>query len=305
VVVTRWRSRLNASPSQRAGRILWRLGSFVVAWILVQGIVESLAGPLFAVLSRAAGEPVPMYPFTMLAGAAGGCWAALRFMQPVPWTVAGFSPGAWHPRRLLRGFAVGAAAILLVAALLWLVRALHVERVTVPSDGIVADSWSGTALRLFILLAPAALWEELAFRGFLYGVANEAAGRVAALATSSVAFGAVHLMNPGAGLRTTLIVMVAGWALALVREQDGLPAAWIAHLAWNWIMAAVLHVPVSGLPFATPGYRTVIEGPDWMSGGSWGPEGSLLALVVLGGAAGYAQRRGTDTIPHTSSQPRS
>jgi hypothetical protein len=55
-------------------------------------------------------------------------------------------------------------------------------------------------------------------------------------------------------------------------------------------MAAVLHVPVSGLPFATPGYRAVITGPDWLTGGSWGPEGGVLAAFVLGGAAVGAHR---------------
>jgi hypothetical protein len=105
-----------------------------------------------------------------------------------------------------------------------------------------------------------------------------------------VAFGVVHLLNPGAGVRTTVLVMLAGWCLALVREQLGLPAAWMAHFAWNWIMAAVLHVAVSGLPFATPGYRAVLRGPDWLTGGSWGPEGGLVAALVLAGAAGWSHR---------------
>jgi len=100
----------------------------------------------------------------------------------------------------------------------------------------------------------------------------------------------VHLMNPGAGVRTTLIVMLAGWCLCIVRERAGLPAAFTAHLAWNWVMAAVLHVPVSGLPFATPGYRAVVDGPVWLTGGSWGPEGGAVAALVLGGAAVWGQR---------------
>ena len=56
-------------------------------------------------------------------------------------------------------------------------------------------------------------------------------------------------------------------------------------------MAAVLHVPVSGLPFATPGYRAALSGSDWISGGAWGPEGGLVAMLVLGGSLAVGLRR--------------
>lgn len=254
-------------------------------------VVESLVGPLFAAASRAVGEPIPMYPFTMLAGCVGGCWAGWRYQFTAPWSALGFDAAAWHPRRLLAGFALGALAIGTTAALLWAVGFVRFDATPLSVDGIMADSWSGTALRLCLLLAPSALWEEIAFRGYLQAVAREA-GNSATIAriAQAVAFGAIHLTNPGAGLRTTCIVMLAGWSLALLRERTGLPAAWMAHLAWNWVMAAVLHMPVSGLPFATPGYRAVVTGPDWITGGSWGPEGGALAALVLGAAALVAHR---------------
>jgi uncharacterized protein len=275
-----------------AARVLWRLGSFAVAWILAQGIFESLAAPLFALLSRALGEPVPLYPFSMLVGVLGGCWVGFRFMDEVPWSMLGVGDGTWRVRPLLGGAIVGTAAIVVTAAVLWAARQLRFE--TVDALAFVGESWSGTALRLAVVLAPAALWEELAFRGYLYGVAVEATpdgqGPWLARAASSVAFGLVHLTNPGAGVRTTLIVMLAGWCLCLVRERVGLPGAFTAHFAWNWVMAAVLHVPVSGLPFATPGYKAVVTGPAWLTGGSWGPEGGLVAALVLAGAAAWSSR---------------
>jgi hypothetical protein len=202
--------------------------------------------------------------------------------------------GAWRWTRIGRGALLGTAAILVTAGMLWAVGALRFETMPAASiDGaaFVQDSWGGTALRLLLLLGPAALWEELVFRGYLYAVAQEAAGRWVARLSSSVAFGAVHLMNPGANVRTTVVVMLAGLCLCLVRERTGsLPAAWSAHLAWNWVMAAVLHVPVSGLPFATPEYRATLSGSDWISGGAWGPEGGLVAMLVLGGSLAVGLR---------------
>ena len=292
-----------------AVRVLWRLFAFGVAWILVQGIFESLAGSLFGALSAAVGEPVPMYPVSMLVGVLAGCWAGLRAFDDVPWSVLGMDGATWRPRPLLVGAALGTAAILVTTTLLWVAQQLRFE--TVSPMAFVGDTWTGTALRLLLILAPAALWEEIAFRGYLYDVAAEATpegqGPLLARAASSVAFGLVHLMNPGAGVRTTIIVMLAGWCLCVLREREGLPAAFTAHLAWNWVMAAVLHVPVSGLPFATPGYKAVVTGPAWLTGGAWGPEGGVVAALVLGGAAWWAgttsmSNASTDTSTHTSSQ---
>ena len=109
--------------------------------------------------------------------------------------------------------------------------------------------------------------------------------------SSSVAFSSVHLLNPGAGVRAGALVLLAGLCLALLRAHfDSLPAAWAGHVAWNWTMAALLHVPVSGLPFATPGYRVVLQGPDWLTGGTWGPEGSLAAALVMIGVLVWYHR---------------
>jgi membrane protease YdiL (CAAX protease family) len=279
----------------KALRVPWRLLSFGVAWILAQGIAESVLGPLFGLASRSIGESVPMYPWTSLIGVTAACAVALRFVDDVPWSVMALGPGAWQWRRVANGVLAGTAAILATAGVLWAVGALRFD--AMPAGGLdgatfVADSWGGTALRLLWLLGPAALWEELVFRGYLYAVAEDAAGRWVARLSSSVAFGAVHLMNPGANVRTTFVVMLAGLCLCLVRERtDSLPAAWSAHLAWNWVMAAVLHVPVSGLPFATPGYRATLSGSEWITGGAWGPEGGLVAMLVLGGSLAVGLRR--------------
>lgn len=282
----------------RSARVLLHLLAFAAGWILVQGIVESMAGPAFAWLSRVLGEPVPMFPFSMLAGAVGGSWIGFNLLEVASardratvsgypsWSRPGFfvrlgaGRSAWQLRRLLQGATLGAVAMLVTALLLWLPGWLRFE----PSgafDSMVGDTWGAVAWRLLVVLAPAALWEEVVFRGYLFTVASEAAGLQVARISTSVVFGLVHVMNPGATLLTTSIVMLAGWCLAQVRELMGLPSAWLAHLAWNWVMAAVLHVAVSGQPFNAPGYRAVADGPAWISGGSWGPEGGLIAALVL------------------------
>src|SRR5690606_12477457 len=55
------------------------------------------------------------------------------------------------------------------------------------------------------------------------------------------------------------------------------------HLGWNWTMASLLDLPVSGLEMLnTPLYEPAVSGPDWITGGAFGPEGGLIGLVGFG-----------------------
>ena len=157
-----------------------------------------------------------------------------------------------------------------------------------------AGSSLGAAARITLFLLPAALAEEVLCRGYLLTVVRDRIGTTGAVVTTSLAFGALHLSNPGWTVASVGVVALAGVFLAAVRiAYDSLYAAWAAHLAWNWVMAVPLHAPVSGLRFEAPDYRTVSTGPAWATGGAWGPEGGVAAalgmLVCLGFL--YARRR--------------
>ena len=110
---------------------------------------------------------------------------------------------------------------------------------------------------------PAALAEEVLCRGYLLTVIRERIGTWGAVAVTSIAFGLLHVTNPGWTVASVGIVALAGVFLAVVRVvYDSLYAAWAAHLAWNWVMAVPLHAPVSGLRLESPDYRTVSAGPE-------------------------------------------
>jgi membrane protease YdiL (CAAX protease family) len=188
---------------------------------------------------------------------------------------------------MVLGAFLGAAAIALPTLALV---AAHELRVAPGARG----SWAMTAAQLLGRLAPPAAVEELFFRGYPFLVLREGLGTPAALTLSSVAFGLAHLQNPGADAISVSMVVLAGFFLGSVLLVTGsLWAAIAAHLAWNWTLAAALHTAVSGLPVPMPDYRIVDAGPDWLTGGAWGPEGgiaagvgmlSALALLWSGGA---------------------
>lgn len=265
-------------------RVPWRLSvlaaAFSVAWVLA----NSLLYPLLSLVTVAIVPPPPLYSWLMLVAMASACFLAIEHVDGQTWGALGMKRPAWRLRLLSGGWLLGVLAIGAVLGLLLLTGGQRLVRLPGGSDSL---DWLRTAGWAMWLLAPAALWEELLFRGYLWRVAEDAAGSRVALWSTSVAFGVVHMMNPGATALTLAIVVVAGVCLGLVRDlTQSLPAAWLAHLAWNWVMAAVAHAPVSGLPFDAPGWRLEPVGPSWWSGGSWGPEGGVVSLFVLLAALG-------------------
>jgi membrane protease YdiL (CAAX protease family) len=217
----------------------------------------------------------------IVAAALGGHAITLRWIDRRPWQYVWLDRTAAQPQRLIEGYLVGVLAIGLPAAALIAGGWLSVE----PH---ASGSWAGAAVRVSALLLVAALAEELLFRGYLFALLREKLGWTPALAATSAAFGYAHVGNPGASLRALVLVMLAGLFLgAVVVMLRSLYAAWMAHFAWNWTMAVLLHIPVSGVGTETPDYRTIETGPDWVTGGAWGPEGGAGAAVGMIAGLGY------------------
>ncbi len=212
---------------------------------------------------------------------------AVTALDRIGWTGVGLGPAAWKPGTLLLAAGVGALAIAVPTAFGIATGALSF--VPRPSEQVAR-----TVALSVAVLAPAALTEELLLRGYPFTVLRARWGVAAAMAVTSIVFGVLHLGNPGARPMAIANVIAAGVFLAGVRVvTNSLAAAWAAHFAWNWTLGGGFHAAVSGLPFGTPGYQLVDSGPDWISGGAWGPEGGVLAAVgMIGTFAGLSWAMG-------------
>jgi membrane protease YdiL (CAAX protease family) len=141
-----------------------------------------------------------------------------------------------------------------------------------------------------LLLVPAALLEEIAFRGVSQVVLARAVGRLPAIVALSLVFALAHLLNPNGTALGMVNIALAGVLLGVAfYTPGGIWAAWGAHLGWNATLAA-LDAPVSGLPFRIPLIDYAPGGPSWLTGGSFGPEGGMLATVAIALAIGVAWR---------------
>ena len=275
-------ARTPAGEVRAPWRLLFFAAGLVVAGIAVAVIYSPLSGKLgLRGMTAMTGSSVVNVVTTLVA-----TWFALRWLDRKSWLEVGLGARAARPQLLVGGFLIGGAAISLPILLLILFGWLRYAAVLVPPLG-------HPIVRVTLLLIPAAFFEELLMRGYLLTVLRDAWNWPMAVAVTSVAFGLLHLRNAGAEFQSVALVTVAGVFLATVRIVTGsLYAAWAAHFAWNWVMAVLFHASVSGIAFDAPSYRYVDAGPDWATGGVWGPEGGIPAgLAMLGGTGFLLLRR--------------
>jgi membrane protease YdiL (CAAX protease family) len=123
--------------------------------------------------------------------------------------------------------------------------------------------------------------EEIFFRGFFFRLTEKWLGSWAALGLSAALFGALHLGNPNATLLAAVAIMLeAGIMLAAIYMiTRRLWAAIGLHAAWNFAQGGIYGIPVSG--GAMDGVlRPDIRGSDLLTGGAFGAEASLPAIVI-------------------------
>jgi uncharacterized protein len=184
-------------------------------------------------------------------------------------------------RELPRGLALGALLFAVTIALVALAGGYSV-------DGF--SGWSGV-LPLLGAAVGASVVEEVMFRGLLLRIVEELAGTTIALMASALFFGAIHLLNPRATVWGGLAIAVeAGALLGLVYVTTrSLWTAMGVHVAWNFVQGGVFGVTISGSVSGGGGILDgAVSGPQWVSGGQFGPEASVFAVVVcLVAAAAY------------------
>jgi membrane protease YdiL (CAAX protease family) len=133
---------------------------------------------------------------------------------------------------------------------------------------------------LFLFLIQSGI-EELAVRGYVYHALRERWRAGAAALGSSVLFSLLHAGNPEVSAVALVNVVLAGLVLAALVERSGsLWGATVAHGVWNFAISCLVSLPVSG--FSVFHLLNVwVSGDREVTGGGFGPEGSLV-LTVLG-----------------------
>jgi len=187
------------------------------------------------------------------------------------------------------GFMTGAVLFSIVAGLLWLLGVYHVTAINPNVKWLPQVLVAGVG---------AGIGEEIIARGVIFRMIEEGLGTWFALVVSALFFGGAHIFNPGATLWSSAAIAIeAGVMLALLYHVTRSLWACIGlHAAWNIMQGTFYGIPVSG--GAVDGWLVSNRtGPTWLSGGMFGAEASVVALLVCSlltaGLLMVAQRRGS------------
>jgi uncharacterized protein len=208
-------------------------------------------------------------------------WACGKFLEDLPPRALGWAFTRGWLKDLLYGSFVGAASLLLATAIAVVAGSLTFT-LNAPLMYQTVGRTLLTSLPIFIV---AAAGEEAIFRGYPLQTFARAQLAWVAIIITSVIFSWGHLENPNAVQGFTFVnTAIAGvWlAIAYLRTRN----LWFPlgiHWAWNWMMGAVLGLPVSGIEKLTPAPLLLATdlGPAWLTGGSYGIEGGAACTVAL------------------------
>ncbi|MBU9276861.1 CPBP family intramembrane glutamic endopeptidase [Burkholderia gladioli] len=183
--------------------------------------------------------------------------------------------GAAKAVRFLSGSVIGFVAISVLMLALWKTGFVQIDRA-----GRQAWEYAGAWASIFLM---AAVFEELLLRGYLQITLARRIGFWRASAVLSVIFGLLHATSPTENLVGMANAIVLGLILCLTLWYTG--SLWWAigfHAAWDWGESAVYGASDSGSVIQHAMFAARPLGSALLSGGSAGPEGSLLILPLMG-----------------------
>lgn len=183
----------------------------------------------------------------------------------------GFAP--WRASELLFGLFLGAAAFVFVFTAFRLLGYAEITAFRLPA---IASLFTLTLMFLTF-----AIGEEFVFRSLFFSGLKQFSVPVSAiLLISSLFFAFGHILNEGVTYLSTLSAFVGGLMYGLAYIRTG--RLWLPmglHMTWNWVQGIGFGFPVSGETVESFIHLS-INGPTWITGGHYGPEGGVIGITA-------------------------
>jgi membrane protease YdiL (CAAX protease family) len=269
--------------------------------ILGEGITYVLRPALHGFVSRGLRQTSPQIVFLAeFLALVGAFFAAfvLSLLERRKFQEYGLPLQRNFAKQFVQGAVFGVAEISAVLAALAAFGCYHFGTLELHGSSIL--HWALIWGAVFIVVG---LYEEFAFRGYVQFTLAQAIGFWPAAAALSFLFGAVHWSNPGETPAGIVGVILSGlfWCFTLRRTRT----LWFAigmHASFDFGETFLYSVPDSGAIF--PGHLSsaTLAGPTWLTGGSAGPEASIIDFLVIA-AFSYIFHRLYPPIPQAATQP--
>ena len=253
--------RLLRSPLLRMIYFVLMLSLFTVMarWLAQAAAIP--ANSLKAMSANLGSTVLTVLPFLL------AYWLLVRVIERRP-----LSELDWRKSpQLLWGLLAALLLFALVTAELWAANAYSIS------------GWGDAPLwTLFLLTAVVpGITEEIVSRGILFRLTEEGLGTWIALLVSALFFGFAHISNPGATAWSSLAISIEAGLLFGLLYHVTRSLWWCIglHAGWNFVQGAVFGIPVSGI--RVDGLLdSQLQGPDWLDGGGFGAEASVLTVLT-------------------------
>lgn len=130
-------------------------------------------------------------------------------------------------------------------------------------------------------MAAAAVTEEVIFRGVLFRLIEEKTGTWVSMAVTAVLFGSMHLINPHATIWGAIAIALTAGVL-LTAAYVATRRLWLPiglHFGWNIAVSGIFSTVVSGAETPLGLLKATMSGPELITGGAFGPEGSVITIA--------------------------
>ena len=157
---------------------------------------------------------------------------------------------------------------------------------TIVAMGDATVTWKGFSVEkqfsVFMMFLAVAVGEEMIFRGVIFRWIDERWNTWVALLISAIMFGWMHISNDNATWWSSLAIAVeAGLLLGAAYKWSG--SLWVPigiHWAWNYTQGNIFGLAVSGSDAGETMLTTIVNGPDIITGGAFGPEASIISVIL-------------------------
>ena len=263
------------NPEDNRLRAGWRIATFL---LIFYAIALPLLFGLKALLGFSKSSPMVIVIIAMAATPA--VYIARRWIDGKSFVSLGLQWNARAASDLVFGFLLSGLMAGSVFAAMVVLGFIEDVQVTV-------DLWAALSLIAIPLLTMALVgfWEELVFRGYVLQNMAEGMGMQTAIIISCLLYGLLHAMNPNAGILSSAIIVLFGFLRIYGYLCTG--QLWLSigmHTGWNFFQATVFGFAASGHAEDQTVVSHDAAAANWLSGGNFGPEASVLTIPVVLGA---------------------
>ena len=267
------------NPIEHRLRSGWRILIFVVIFIVIAKILNILIKAL-------GGPPENKFLSELLKSgflifvSTSAVVISRKFLDKKSFKSFGLNYNKKVTIDLLIGFFVSGLMIGLIFLSLRIMGYIEIE--SIGFNNVAVNTVFTFLLWLLFIGITVAWFEELTFRGYLLQNLTDGIGIRWSVILSSIMFGMIHLKNPNATILSGIIITLITFLFVLGWLRTG--QLWIPfglHAGWNFFLGPVFGFPVSGI-HEDSFIKLTINGPEWLTGGDFGPEGGFLVLPIIG-----------------------